>query len=247
MNTPLYTDNRPPAERSCISENTSGFQSAKLSYVTSESTAFLREDNNSKTILSPNDTHKTALGGLVQHKFLRLDSAPLTNVNLNDSAGDTSKISSNGEITPIRAGVIQQNTESNRNSSKAEIDFKTQDKTFEITSSVNIKRRRGSLWDSLRNLSQIQRKDSLSVDDSAVSAPVNDKARRRRLTVDLSSTLRRQDSQFKNDDNMKPLAKKPGTDFTLNHFKLLRKQIENEKVRLAKDIKEAVEEKERRG
>lgn len=102
-------------------------------------------------------------------------------------------------------------------------------------------------WRSLLNLDEPKVK-SISANVSGSSTPSSSKKAkidkiRRKSTQDCRNLI--QEMQ-KEDENGKSSSKKPGSNFTLEHFKLLRKEIENEKQRLQEDIKEAVEEKEKK-
>jgi hypothetical protein len=73
---------------------------------------------------------------------------------------------------------------------------------------------------------------------------------RRKSGDDFSKAVEREEGQIEGENDGEgesPIVKKPGTNFGVEHFKLLRQRVESETMILEKDIQEAVDAKNKRG
>jgi len=227
------------------SESISYINSLRNSVVATETTPYFPEDTQFKKSSTNNRVIKNNLANILQPKFFRLGSSPMNSLALSESI--------NMPIESPKESLIKDHNFSEKNngqpltSSIINEDQEKEKQKTEKDSKVHIRSKR-SRWKTLLNNSGEKKKGlALSANASEEGTP-NIRGRRRRMTHDFTHNglTSKTQEENKSDEAGKTVVKKPGTDFRLEHFKILKKQIENEKKVLAEDIKEAVEEKVRR-
>jgi len=236
----MHTESKP-LMINLETETNSGLNSFKNLGLGTESTPINKDGNTSaRTFPTPKVQPVLNLARVVKPKFFRLDSAPTNNIQPsepNNSSRATilqeSSTSQKRIEEPGQTVALTTSKSSDAQVKQAELENKTQPL------------RRRSLWKNLLSLDPMKNGMSSSAGVSD-GMPSKVDPMRRRSTHDYAHLMLTQASQQIDGENGQPFAKKPGVDFTLDHFKLLRKQIENEKKVLEQDIKVAVEEKEKK-
>lgn len=241
----MHTESKPLIGN-VETETNSGLNSFKHFGTATESTPLNKEGNgSSQTFATPKDNQVLNLSKLIRPKFFRLDSAPTNNAQTSESIilpNNSSRVTNLQESNISMQNLPLISSKSNDGPSKQNGNPESENKNL-----VEVKpARRRSLWKNLLSLDTNKGGSTLSAGVNSAAPSKTDRMRRRSTHDEAHNMLLSQANLHKDGEDAQAFAKKPGVDFTLDHFKLLRKQIENEKKVLEQDIKVAVEEKEKK-